>query len=108
MPTTLGTVGALVLSTVTETGTDAAMLPTVSNAIAERPWVPSPTSVVFQATWYGGVVTGAPICESASKKVTLATPTLSDASARTVTIPDTVPPVGDAMLKVGGMVSAPD
>ena len=68
--------------------------------------MPLPTSVVFHTVWNGGATTAGPICDAASKKVTLATPTLSDADALTVTLPETVPPGGAVMLTLGATVSA--
>jgi hypothetical protein len=64
---------------------------------------------VFHATLYGAVVSGEPITLPSTRNVTEATPTLSDAFADTVTVPDTVAPLaGEVMFAVGGVVSDGD
>src|SRR5438094_2672169 len=59
--------------------------------------------VVFHAIEYGALVTSAPRLAPSSLNWTPATPTLSEASAVTVTVPATVEPaVGAVIETVGG------
>jgi hypothetical protein len=64
------------------------------------------TVVVFHETEYGEEVSSAPIAEPSTKNWTPATPTLSEAEALTVVVPETVAPeAGEVMLTDGGVVS---
>jgi len=63
--------------------------------------------VVFHETEYGEAVASAPRFAPSSWNWTPTTPTLSDALAETVIVPETVEPdVGLVMESVGGVVSA--
>src|SRR5205814_7210722 len=62
--------------------------------------------VVSHAIEYGAVVSSMPRFAPSSLNWTPTTPTLSDAPAVTVVVPETVdPPAGAVMLTVGGVVS---
>jgi hypothetical protein len=69
-------------------------------------WEPFAAVVVFQLHEYGDVVSVA--CSTPSRRIsTLVTPTLSDADAATVVVPETVAPFAGAVIEVeGGCVSA--
>src|SRR6266850_882671 len=104
MVTVGGVVSAFLTSAVIPA--EVAPFPAASLATAVRVCVPSRTVVVFQETAYGGTVTSAPRLAPLSLNWTPATPTLSDAVATTVTVPDTVAPLaGDVMATDGGVVS---
>src|SRR6266705_770178 len=99
------TVGAT-LSTVTVTGAEVVRLPAVSCATAVMVCEPLLAPVVFQAIEYGGVVTAAPALRPSSWNCTPATPTLSEALAVTLIVPETVAPeAGELMLTVGPVAS---
>src|SRR5258708_5028019 len=67
---------------------------------------PLPVVVVFQETEYGAVVSSAPRLEPSSLNCTPTTPTLSEALAVTLVVPETVAPeAGAVMLTEGGVVS---
>src|SRR5262249_25007083 len=75
-------------------------------ALAVRVCVPFPTVPVFQETEYGALVSSAPSATPSLKNCTPATPTLAEALADTVTVPDTVAPFAGAVtLADGGVVS---
>jgi hypothetical protein len=100
------TVGAVVSGTVTLTDAEVAVLPAASRATALRVWVPTEAVAVFHATEYGAVVSSAPRLAPSSRNWTPATPTLSEALAETVIVPETVAPaLGEVMLTVGAVVS---
>src|SRR5918995_1770857 len=81
-------------------------LPAASRARAVSVWVPFVAVVVFQETEYGAVVSSAPRVTPSSRNCTPVTPTLSEASAVTATVPETVaPPAGLVTLTAGGVVS---
>src|SRR5437762_13415002 len=62
--------------------------------------------IVSHASEYGAVVSSAPKFAPSRRNCTPATPTLSDALAVTVVVPETVaPPAGAVMLTVGAVVS---
>src|SRR5262245_37076249 len=98
--------GGGALLTVTVTTAEVVLLPAASRAEAVRVCVPFPTVPVFQETEYGALVSSAPSATPSRKNCTPATPTLSEALADTVTVPDTVAPfAGEVMLAEGGVVS---
>src|SRR5438552_2324842 len=97
-------VGAFI--TVTLTAAEVAVLPAASRATAVTLWLPFALKVVFQEIEYGAVVTSAPRFTPSSLNCTPTTPTLSVASADTVTVPTTeAPGVGEEMETVGGLLS---
>src|SRR6266849_72305 len=99
--------GGAALDTVTVTGAEVARLPAASRATAVSACDPFATLVVSQGTEYGAVVSSAPSAALSTKNCTPATPTLSEALAVTVVVPETgVPDPGDVILTVGGVVSA--
>ena len=62
--------------------------------------------VVFHETEYGALVSSAPRLLPSSMNWTPATPTLSEALAVTLIVPETIDPgAGDVMLTAGGVVS---
>src|SRR5258708_7076427 len=96
----------VLFAAVTVTAADVAVLPAASRATAVSVCEALLAVVVFQATEYGAVVTSAPRFAPSSLNCTPTTPTLSDALAPTVVVPDTVAPAaGAVMLTVGGVVS---
>src|SRR5439155_10946804 len=81
----------------------------VSRATALKVWLPAVAVVVSHGTEYGAVVSSAPRLAPSSWNWIPATPTLSEALAETVTVPETVAPeVGNVMLTVGAVVSGTD
>ena len=92
--------------TFNETGDDVAEFPAASNATPVRETMPSGAVAEFQLNWYGAVLVLATV-DPLTRKSTRVTPTLSLAFTLTVTLPDTVPPVGEAIATVGGVVSEP-
>src|SRR5437016_5428841 len=107
----MATVGGVVsggrpLETVTVTTVEVVAFPAASRARAARVWEPLPAVEVSQETEYGPLVTSAPRLAPSSRNWTPVTPTLSEALAVTVMVPETVEPdEGDVMLTVGGVVS---
>jgi hypothetical protein len=100
------TVGAVVSDTVTLTEDEVPVLFAASRATALRVWVPTEAVAVFHATEYGAVVSSAPRLAPSSRNWTPVTPTLSEALAETVIVPETVAPaLGEVMLTVGAVVS---
>src|SRR2546428_70922 len=88
------------------TGLEVARLPAASRATAVRAYVPSGRLFVFAVAVYGGEVSSASKLMPLYWNWTPATPTLSEASAATVIVPETVAPdAGDVILTVGGVVS---
>src|SRR5207247_438930 len=107
MPTAGGVVSAF--DTVTVTGDEVVRLPAASRAVAVRVCEPLPTVVVFQEIESAVVAYSALFRAPSTRNCTPATPTLSEAEALTVTVPDTVAPdAGALMLTAGGVVSAFD
>src|SRR5882724_1128295 len=105
------TPGAVVsaFDTVTVTADDVVRLPAASRAIAVSVCEPFPTVAVFHDTEYGVDVSSDPRFDPSTRNCTPATPTLSDAVALTVVVPDTVAPFpGELMLTLGAVVSAFD
>src|SRR5207245_829497 len=95
-----------VLSTVTLTAAEAAVLPAASRATAVRPWAAFVAVVVGQEIVYGAAVTSAPKLTPSSLNCTPTTPTLSVALAETVIVPETVALAAGAVMEtVGGVVS---
>ena len=103
------TVGAVesddVLLTVMVTGLDVVTLPAASRATARIVCVPLATLAEFQLRSKGLVRTSDPTAVPSTVNQTPATPELSDAVARRVTVPVAVPPVGFERLTAGGMES---
>ena len=103
------TVGAVMSGLLTVTLTDfVVVLPAASRATAVSLWVPLATAAVFHDTLYGAVVSVAIafLRSLSTKNCTSTTPTLSEAVALRVTVPDTVAPLAGAVrLIVGALVS---
>jgi hypothetical protein len=106
------TLGALVsgggpFDTVTVIAEDVRVLPAASRATALIVCVPSSAAVVvFQATEYGALVSAGPAFAPSRRNWTLVTPTLSEALAVTLIVPETVAPFsGEVMLIEGAVVS---
>ena len=96
---------ATALDTMTDTGADVVELPAASNATAVSDTAPFAIDVEFHENWNGeavSVATNTPF----TRRSTRVTPTLSDALIVTARRPDTVPPAGDVIKTVGGVVSA--
>ena len=99
------TAGATVsLNTVTVTAADVLALPAASRATAVNVCEPLVPVVVVHETAYGAVVSNAPMFTPSRRNWTLATPTLSDAVALTVTVPPTVAPAAGAEIATAGAV----
>ena len=98
-------VGGTVFETVTVAGDDVFELPAASYATAVSVVDPSATVAEFHVNRYGaeGIVA---IVDPLIRRSTRVTPMLSLALTDTLTTPETVPPVGDAIETVGGVVSA--
>src|SRR6267143_1391487 len=101
------TVGAVVsdTDTVTVTAAEVAVLLAASRATALRLWLPGVAAVVSHGTEYGAAVSSAPRAAPSSWNWTPATPTLSEALAETVIVPETAPGLGEVMPTVGEVVS---
>src|SRR5262249_52483603 len=98
---------ATTLDTVTVTAAEVVVLPAASRATAVSVWLPVGTVVVFPGTEEGEAGSSAPRLAPSSLNWTPTTPTLSEALADTVIVPDTVAPaVGLVRLTVGAVVSA--
>ena len=95
------------LATVTVTGAEVVLLPAASRAIAVILCEPSLVVVVSKEIEYGAVVSSVlPLVPSSSRNCTPTTPTLSEALAVTLVVPETVAPeAGAVMLTEGGVVS---
>jgi len=101
-----GVVSGAELLTVTVTPALVVELFDVSVAIARRVCDPLLVVVVFQEKEYGAVVSRPPAFTPSSWNCTLATPTLSEAVAVTLTVPETVAAFAGAVMDtVGGVVS---
>src|SRR5436309_6741516 len=99
------TAGGL-LSTVTVTAEDVAVLPAASRATTVRVCEPLVAVVVFHETAYGAVVSSAPRLAPSSLNCTPTTPTLSEAFAVTLIVELTASPsAGNVMLTAGGPLS---
>src|SRR5882672_3402718 len=98
--------GGGALFTVTVTEAEVVRLPAASRATALKVCAPLPTLPVFHETENGALVSSAPSATPSLKNCTPATPTLSEAFADTVMVPDTVAPFAGAVrLTAGGVVS---
>src|SRR3979490_3367096 len=94
------------LPTVTLTAAEVARLPAASRATAVRTCEALVAVALSQDTAYGAAVTSAPRLAPSSLNCTPATPTLSEALAVTLSLPDTVAPAaGDVIETEGAMVS---
>ena len=101
-----GAVVSAVLLTVTVTPALVVAFPAASLAIARTVCDPLLAVEVFQEYAYGEVVSRLPALAPSSWNCTLATPTLSEAVAVTLTVPDTVAPLAGAVIDtVGAVVS---
>src|SRR5207245_4055284 len=96
--------GGLSLRTVTLTAAAVAVLAAASRATAVRVWVALVAVVVFHERAYGAVVISAPRLAPSSLNWTPTTPTLSEAVAETVTVPETVEPAAGAVMETVGTV----
>src|SRR5438552_15771632 len=85
-----GSQGPAALVTVTVTPAAVAVLPSTSRARADSVCEPFVASPVLQDAEYGALVASAPSGAPSRRSWTLATQTLSEALADTVTVPDTV------------------
>src|SRR6266403_770592 len=101
------TVGAVVsLETVTVIGEAVVVLPAASRATAVSVCDALLAVVVSHAIAYGAVVSSTPTFAPSRRNWTPTTPTLSDALALIVVVPETVAPFAGAVrLTVGGVVS---
>ena len=98
--------GGVLLSTVTVTGAEVVELPAASLATARTVCWPAAAAVVSQEAAYGADVSAEPRFAPSTVNWTLVTPTLSEAVACSVTVPDTVaPPAGAVTATVGAVVS---
>src|SRR6266516_4013912 len=101
--------GGALLATVTVTVVDSVWLPAASRATAVMVCEPSLTEAVSQGIEYGALMSSAPKLTLSILNCTPTTPTLSEALAVKLVVPETVAPeTGDVMLTVGGVVSAGD
>jgi hypothetical protein len=82
------------------------VFPAASRARAVTVCEPLAAVVVVHGTLYGAAISSAPSVAPSSRNCTPTTPTLSDAFAVTVVVPDTVAPeAGAVTLAVGAVVS---
>src|SRR5207253_1861605 len=94
------------LNTVTVIAVAVVVLPAASRATAVNVCDALLAAVVSQASAYGAVVSSTPTFAPSRRNWTPTTPTLSDALALIVVVPETVaPPAGAVRLTVGGVVS---
>src|SRR2546422_965629 len=97
---------AVPLETVTVTPAEVVRLPAASRATAVMVCEPLLALVVSQGTEYGAAVSSAPAFTPSNWNCTPTTPTLSEALAVTLIVPETVAPeTGEVMLTVGDVVS---
>ena len=96
----------LEFETVTDSDVAVAVLPDVSLATAEMLCVPFATDEELHEIEYGAAVTAEPTLEPSTVNWTLATATLSDAFADSVTVPVTVAPLAGAVIGAWGYASA--
>src|SRR5207249_998428 len=88
------------------TAAEVVEFPAASRAIAVIVWLALVSVVVSKLIWYGGEVSSAPTCTLSTKKRTPITPTLSEACADKLTVPDTVAfALGELIETVGAVVS---
>ena len=88
-------------------GSEVVALPAASRARAVTEWAPSATARESQMNENGASVSSAPTAAPSTRNCTPETPTLSDASADSVTIAQTVAPLAGAVTVTdGGAVSA--
>jgi hypothetical protein len=100
--------GVATFDTVTVTMALVVAWPAAFLAIASRVWLPLLAAVVFQENTYGALLSAAPTLAPSTWNCTLATPTLSDAFAVTLTVPDAVAPFAGAVIDtVGGVPGGP-
>src|SRR5439155_5912905 len=98
--------GVVSFTTVTLTGAEVALLPAASRATAVKVCEPFEAEVVFQEIEKGEAVSSAPRLAPSSLSWTPATPTLSEAVAETVIVPETdEAEVGAVIETVGASVS---
>jgi len=92
---------------VIETGEDTVVFPAASLATAVRTWVrPSANLDVLTVMEYGAEVAVPSVVAPSNLNSTFATPTLSEAEAETMILPNTLDPaLGLVNATVGGMVS---
>src|SRR3990167_8328475 len=83
------------------------VLPAASRATALILCVPLVAVVEFQEMEYGEVVSSAPTLAPSTLNCTPTTPTLSDALAEMVTVPETVAPSAGAVRETVGLVVSP-
>src|SRR3989344_6962664 len=83
------------------------VLPAASRATALMVWLPLVAVVESHAIEYGVVVSSAPTLAPSTLNCTPTTPTLSDALADRVTVPETVAPSAGAMRETVGLVVSP-
>src|SRR5439155_5160668 len=101
-----GVVSGAPLETVTVTGSEVFLFPAASRATAVSVCEPFEVFVVSQEIWYGATVSSAPRFDPSSRNCTPTAPTLSETSAVTFVVPETVAPLGGAVIEtVGGVVS---
>src|SRR5262249_57145350 len=97
--------GGVLFDPVTVTA-EVLRLPATSRATAVKVCAPLLAAAVFHETEYGALASSAPRAAPSSRNCTPVTPTLSEALAATVTVPDTVAPFDGAVrLTAGGVVS---
>jgi len=102
----LTTTALTLLLTLIETEADVPTFVAASDALELKLWAPLANVVVSRVFAYGEVVAVATTIPSI-RKSTLVTPTLSEAEADIVIVPDTVAPlVGDVILVLGSVRSA--
>src|SRR5687767_12103910 len=90
------------LATVTVIAGEIVLLPAASRARAVSVCEPFPTVVVSHAVEYGALVSSAPCGTPSTKNWTPATPALSEASASTGIVADTVAPAVGAVIVTDG------
>src|SRR2546422_4803396 len=83
-----GVVSGAALLTVTLTAAEVVRLPAPSRATAVRVWLPLVAVVVFQETAYGTAETSAIRVTPSSMNCTPTTPTLSEAVAEKLVVPE--------------------
>jgi len=98
----------VVFDTVTVIPPDVVMFPAASRAVAVSVCVPLVAVVVIHDIEYGDAVSSAPRFAPSSLNWTPVTPTLSDAVADTVVIPEMVAPVVGAVRETVGNVVSPE
>ena len=98
--------GAVVFETVTFTAEEVLVFPAASRATAVRTLAPFAVPVVFHEIEYGDELSSEPMFTPSSLNWTPETPTLSEAVAVMLTLPETAAPLaGDVRETVGRVVS---